>query len=171
MFFSDTDTVSVVVSADPNTPPRYLFVGSRARRDRLTYNHMYAKAVILGTNNVKPTYITVSFFKDDEERTRYKKETQKIEDEMYLFVEKVHSGVLTNEALMFVLEHVWVPLVHSFVADWGKDMVPHEIRWSYSDVSSRLEIPKYDWPHNEDPDDDVVEYLAARSAEYHWAEV
>ena len=67
MFFSDTDTVSVVVSADPNTPPRYLFVGSSARRDRLTYNHMYAKAVILGTNNVKPTYITVSFFKDDED--------------------------------------------------------------------------------------------------------
>jgi hypothetical protein len=43
-------------------------------------------------------------------------------------------------------------------------MVPHEIRWVCSDVERRFELPQYEWPHNEDPDDDVMEYLRRHSA-------
>jgi hypothetical protein len=102
---SDYD-VPLVVLNDPKIEPRYFFVGNVARRNRDTYHHMYVKAFVLGTNNVKLTFVQVTFFKDVDERNRYKDEIEKVLNEMKLFLHKEESGVLSREGLLFVLDHV-----------------------------------------------------------------
>jgi hypothetical protein len=94
----------------------------------------------------------VAFFKKIGGKDRYKKEVKKIRDDSKLFFEKHASGVLSNGGLSFIMDYVWKKLVESFIKDWGKDMAPHDIRWSYS---SR--VPLFDWPHNEDADEDIIE--------------
>jgi hypothetical protein len=120
---------------------------------------MHANAVICGTD-VLPAYVMVISFRNLEENDRYKKDVKKIRKDCKLFFEKKDSEVLSNKGLSFVLDHVWAPLSESFIGDWGKDIVPHDIRWRYNDVQRRLGVLLFNWPPNEDANDDIIEAVS-----------
>ena len=48
----------------------------------------------------------------------------------------VDSGTITNIKFKEQLWMVWYPLVLSFTNNYGKDMVPFDIRWAMNDVET-----------------------------------
>lgn len=154
-----------VVQTPTEIEPRYMYVGSLARRNRTTYPYMYVNSVCNDINFLKPSYIMVTFFKNALERIQYMEEIEKIKKEMCFFlvtedtVEMKDSCVLSYEDLLLVLDFVWFPLVKTFIINWGISMVPHIMRWNLDDVQRRFQLPQYEWPDNEDPEDDVIDEI------------
>ena len=64
-----------------------------------------------------------------------------------------------EDLLLLLLDFVWFPLVKTFIINWGKSMVPHGMRWDLNDVQRRFQLPQYEWPPNDNPDDDVIAYI------------
>ena len=79
---------------------------------------------------MKTPFISVSYSR------RYFKHLIAIKDYMHNGRTLVDSGTITNIEFKEQLRMVWYPLVLSFTNNYGKDMVPFDIRWAMNDVET-----------------------------------
>ena len=43
--------------------------------------------------------------------------------------ESVYLGILIKEKCKLQLKHIWYPMVLSFINEYGKDMIPFDLKW------------------------------------------
>lgn len=111
-----------------------------------------ARVYILGNNkallNANTYWVYQSTYKSKEERIvyiktpfisvsysrKYFKYLIAIKDYMHNGRTLVDSGIITNNKFKEQLCMVLYPLVLSFINNYGKDMIPFDIRWAMNDV-------------------------------------
>ena len=59
----------------------------------------------------------------------------------------LNAGIITDKAYKSRVTCYWYPLVLQFVAQWGTEMVPFDVRWVVNDIEENtLEITQTSWP-------------------------
>ena len=79
---------------------------------------------------MKTPFISVSYSR------KYFKHLIAIKDCMHNGRTLVDLGTITNNEFKEQLCRVWYPLALSFINNYGKDMVPFDIRWAMNDVET-----------------------------------
>jgi len=98
----------------------------------------------------------VSFFENIEECLHYVNQLEDIKNVINALNQDQTEGKISAVMYASKLEYEWIPMIDHFVAEWGKDMVPHDVRQSADDVKRTVDLPPYDWPWNVDVPSDVV---------------
>ena len=71
-------------------------------------------------------------------RRKYFQHLIAIKDCMHNSRTLVDLGTITNDKFKEQLRMVWYPLVLSFINDYGKDVVPFDVRWAMNDVETYI---------------------------------
>jgi len=137
---------------------RLLFVGkfngpnNRLNRDR--FPHLYVRTVMV-PGNVR-WFGVVSFFENIEECLHYVNQLEDIKNVINALNQDQTEGKISAVMYASKLEYEWMPMIDHFVAEWGKDMVPQDVRHSSTHVRRTVDIPPFEWPVNVDVPSDVV---------------
>jgi len=101
-------------------------------------------------------FAVISFFESVDECLKYVTELEDIKNVIEELNKKRASGSISTVVYASNLEYVWIPMVNDFVEEWGKDMVPQDVRHSSTHVRRTVDIPPFEWPVNVDVPSDVV---------------
>jgi hypothetical protein len=129
--------------------------GPNNRLNRNKYPHLYVRTVYVPGNC--RWYAVVTFFENVAECIKYGAKLDDIVNVIDALNKQRSAGTITSVLYASKLEYDWMPMIDRFVEEWGKDMVPHDVRDSYDHVQEiYVELPRLHWPHNVDVPSDVV---------------
>ena len=138
------DTTNIHYSMFRPVPKTYR-LGSKERNELC--NHTVVQHVAAGSETEEALLMTP--FKSMDEWNEYRDKTDEIKNVIAKANHLREMGVISEMGLRTRIANVWYPLTLQFVKQYGKEMVPFDIRWAINNVEENcFESSLTKWPRH-----------------------
>ena len=91
-------------------------------------------------------FCTLLDFEDQASAMQWQHDTTSIKSLIADINEDYSKGLTSQLERKTRLHNLWIPLTEEFVSEWGKHMVPLDIRRAIADVRRNIDMDAVDWP-------------------------
>jgi len=124
-------------------PPQVFILGTKERREKCAVKIMQH---VHEGSETKETLLMTPFTSMEEWNT-YNEKLTKIKSVIADSMDLLENGMITMVGLSSRIANDWYPLTVQFIAIYGREMVPFDVRWAINDVEKNcfLAMPST-WP-------------------------